>query len=271
MSVIFQLNVVFFAIVIFIYQSPRSALRVVFLLVLASLVLNISPRLLHSNTRTFYELTRQQSFWALRRNFYLYHQNIIQYVGAFAVGLMLGYVIVVDENRRLLPEVAAANKHRNAEHTHSMVVAKEKRHRRVVMFTWCAVATIVLCYVWVNQFFVQNASPSEISVLMFFSFGRLAFSLAFAWICYVSISGKIGKCGELLRTFPKFTCVFPRILVQHSVESIDPARSAVVVLHLPRARSGSVPSNVLDQGHLRDDLPQHGKFRGFDIKNNNNS
>lgn len=195
MSIIFQLNLIFFAIVIFIYQSPRPALRVVFLLILVSLVLNISPRLLHNNTRTFYELTRQQSFWALRRNFYLYHQNIIQYIGAFAVGLMLGYVIVVDESRRLLPGVT--NKQRNVEQTHEMVAAREKRHRRVMTFTWCALLTMLLCFFWVNQFFVQNESPSEISVLMFFSFGRLAFSLAFAWICYVAISGKMSKCVDI--------------------------------------------------------------------------
>ena len=171
LSIIFQLNIAFFMIVVLVYQSPRNGLRLLIFFIVTSLVLNVSPRIFHSNTKTYYELTKQPSLWHLRRNFYLYHQNIIQYLGSFSVGLLLGYAIVVHQSKKHHPEP----------------------DRKANIYNWISVAIIVAIYAWVNQFFVQNASPAEVSVLLFFSFGRLAFSLAFAWIIYSCVSNKFGK------------------------------------------------------------------------------
>src|SRR5699024_11172457 len=171
LSIIFQLNIAFFMIVVLVYQSPRNGLRLLVLFIVASVALNVSPRIFHSNTRTYYELTKQPSLWHLRRNFYLYHQNIIQYVGSFSVGLILGYAMVVHDSKKRQPEP----------------------DRKTDIYNWIAVATIVAIFAWVNQFFVQNTSPAEVSVLFFFAFGRLAFSLAFAWIIYSSVFDKFGK------------------------------------------------------------------------------
>lgn len=159
-------------IVIFVRQSPRNGLRLLVFFTFASLLLNVSPRMFHSTTHTFYELTRQPSLWHLRRNYFLYHQNILQYIGSFSVGTLLGYAIMVHQSE----------KHHQAEPS-----------RKTDIYNWTAVGTIVATYVWVNQFFTQNESPSELSALFFFSFGRLAFSLAFAWVIYSCVSNKSRK------------------------------------------------------------------------------
>ena len=172
MSIIFQLNIAFFIIVMLMYRSPRNGLRIIILFIISSLVLNISPKIFHLNTRTYYELTKQPSLWHLRRNFYLYHQNIIQYVGSFSVGLLLGYAIVASD----INKISSPN----------------QSNRRIQMYNLISVVTIVAIFAWVNQFFKQNTSPSEISVLFFFSIGRLAFSLAFAWIIYYFITKQSG-------------------------------------------------------------------------------
>lgn len=168
LSIIFQLNIAFFIIVILAYQSPKSGVRLLCFFVVASLVLNISPRMFHSNTRTFYELTRQPSLWHLKRNFYLYHQNIVQYIGSYSIGLILGYAIVASENTKQFSE----------------------KKKRFVLYNCVAFATIVGMFVWVNQFFILNSSPKETSVLLFFSAGRLSFGIALAWLIYVCATKK---------------------------------------------------------------------------------
>lgn len=178
-------------VVVFLYQSPRNGLRMLIFFILSSIILNVSPRLFHGNAHSFYELTRQPSLWHLRRSFFLYHQNILQYVGAFSLGVLLGYALLVVQSK----ERKDAARGTKIIETESL--SRGRRRRRAV-YNCLALATILAVYAWVNTFFQQNTSPAETSVLLFFSFGRLAFGLAFAWIVYACLTGRFGEFLLLL-------------------------------------------------------------------------
>ncbi|OTF77848.1 hypothetical protein BLA29_005130 [Euroglyphus maynei] len=144
-------------------------------MIICSILLNISPRLFLANTRTYYEMARQPSLWHARRSFYLYHQNIIQYLGSFSIGLLLGYAIIVRDNIG----------------DDSDPKSSEKRERKMIVCNVSAMVGLIMPFVWVNQFFVeQGVSHNELSILLFFSIGRLMFGLSFGWIIYASVDEK---------------------------------------------------------------------------------
>lgn len=202
LSIIFQLNIIFFVLVVLVYQSPRTGIRILFLLTVSSIILNMLPKLMHSNTRTYYELTKQPSLWHLRRNIYLYYQNIVQYIGSFSMGTLLGYAIAVYESKK------CSN--------------SDESNTKADWYNWFSLAIIIAIYAWVNQFFILNDSPSESSVLMFFSFGRLVFNFAFAWIIYSFATNKSVTFARFLsvpwiRPFARlsFNIFLVQNLVQH--------------------------------------------------------
>ncbi|KAH9506647.1 hypothetical protein DERF_011370 [Dermatophagoides farinae] len=204
-SIIFQLNLAFFLIVLLMYESPKKGLRMLIIMIIGSILLNISPRLFLANTRTYYEMMRQPSLWHARRSFYLYHQNIIQYLGSFSIGLLLGYAIIVNDNISKDPK---SNNH-------------HRQQRKIIIYNGLAIIGLFMPFIWVNQFFGQDDSPNELSVLFFFSIGRFIFGLSFGWIIYASVANKspfIYKCLTPLSIQPIARLSFVIFLVQPLVQ-----------------------------------------------------
>ncbi|KAH9423552.1 hypothetical protein DERP_003833 [Dermatophagoides pteronyssinus] len=203
-SIIFQLNVAFFLVVLVMYESPKKGLRMLIIMIICSILLNISPRLFLTNTRTYYEMMRQPSLWHARRSFYLYHQNIIQYLGSFSIGLLLGYAIIVRDNIS------------DQEQT------KSNKQRKLIIYNVLAIIGLIVPFVWVNQFFgEQGVSPNELSVLLFFSIGRFIFGLSFGWIIYASVAEKSAlmfKCLTPISIQPIARLSFSIFLVQPLVQ-----------------------------------------------------
>lgn len=129
----------------------------------------------------------QPSLWNLRRNFYLYHQNLLQYFGSFSVGLLLGYALIVNESSEGTS---------SSDDDLSKKAGSSRGRSQFVLYNTIAWLTIVVLCLWVNRFFSLDQSFSEVSVLLFMSLGRLAFILSFAWLCYALT---VGKSGELMR------------------------------------------------------------------------
>ncbi len=60
------------------------------------------------------------------------------------------------------------------------------------LFNIIAIAIIPLIYMWNNTFWILNDSPPEISVLLFFAFGKFLWGLSFAWTCFACCTGRAG-------------------------------------------------------------------------------
>lgn len=230
LSIILQLNAAFFMLIVLTYQSPRNGIRLLSFFIAISIVLNISPKIFHSDTRTYYELTKQPSLWHLRRNYYLYHQNIIQYVGAFCVGLVLGYMIVSHENNK----------------------AYNGKNKKNIIYNCMAFVAIIATFIWINQFFVQNRSPNESSVLLFFSFGRLIFSIAFAWIIYACTTNKSRKYNfRIENPLICWSCSDAQFV---PVVSVDSTNCSFVIFNFSRSKSDPISPDVFGEGYLCDDF-----------------
>ena len=228
------------------YESPKKGLRMLIIMIIGSILLNISPRLFLANTRTYYEMMRQPSLWHARRSFYLYHQNIIQYLGSFSIGLLLGYAIIVNDNISKDPK---SNNH-------------HRQQRKIIIYNGLAIIGLFMPFIWVNQFFGQDDSPNELSVLFFFSIGRFIFGLSFGWIIYASVANKSRKYNthamtDVITITIRYNCSIHLQMFDTIVNSTD---CKIVVCYISGTAIGSISTNVFTQRNLCDDISKNGKL-----------
>lgn len=136
-------------------------------------------------------MEKQPSFWHFRQSYFYYHQNIVQYIGSFSVGVLLGYAIIVYQNMN-----------KNAENGGSVTFNAYSRKDRAnngknLIYNIVAIFGISSSFIWIDRIVHptedETIPTNELSVLLYFSIGRFLYSLSFAWIIYACISNKSSK------------------------------------------------------------------------------
>ncbi|CAG2182840.1 unnamed protein product, partial [Oppiella nova] len=69
---------------------------------------------------------------------------------------------------------------------------------------WCAsVLAIIIVYMWSNTFWKVQKSAPLFSVLLWFTFGKLAFAIAITWIFFCLCTGR-ARTMDYLLSWPNF-------------------------------------------------------------------
>ncbi len=155
------------------YKWPKIGLKINIILIFVGIFVNISPKIFLNNL-TYFEPTRLPSLRSQHKYFNNYHVNTFQYVCTFFMGTFTGYMI------RKHPKIQIGG------------LNNDKILNVIV------IAIIPLIYLWNNTFWILNDSPPEISVLLFFAFGKFFWGLSFAWICFACCTGRAGFLPFLL-------------------------------------------------------------------------
>lgn len=143
--------------------------------------------------------------------------------------------------------------------------------RRLEVALW-AVSVVCLSAVmfWFNCLHRINQAPSRLSVLLWFSVGKLVACLSIAWMLYSLCVGQAGRwCPQRLRS-PSL--LLPLFLFRSSGRKILLAQSVSLpvtplVRNLPAPLYPAHLSSVHGEGHLRDDRQTHGNDHTCSLPN----
>ncbi|CAG2168622.1 unnamed protein product [Oppiella nova] len=174
-SALFQLHVIIPILIIIYYKNAKYGAYATAGAIVLGMVSSISPTLIF-NILPQMQYIQIESYEELFRSFAWYHLSTTQYIASFVVGVAGGYLIRRDWNLCIEYEVMG----------------------------WCAsVLAIIIVYMWSNTFWKVQKSAPLFSVLLWFTFGKLAFAIAITWIFFCLCTGR-ARTMDYLLSWPNF-------------------------------------------------------------------
>jgi uncharacterized membrane protein YbjE (DUF340 family) len=146
------------------YKKPNLGIYATILAIILGLISAISPQLLY-NIKPYSKHWEMEAFEEIFDGWKWYHMTTNGYITSFFVGIIVGFLmrkqIFISRKVEIL----------------SLIIS---------------IAMIVSIYLWNNTFWRRDRSASDLSHLLWYSFGKLISSTGFACIFYILSTGKGG-------------------------------------------------------------------------------
>ena len=154
-------------VVFILYKYPKCGISLTVTIILFGCYASISPRLLFGQ-KTYLDPLGINSLEEMTKAFVAFHMGINQYIISFFIGILIGYFVRNNINYKNLSN-------------------------KLESFLWIlSFLTIILVMYWYMTLHTINRSPSKLSVLLWFSFGKLIACIAISWILFSLCIGRAG-------------------------------------------------------------------------------
>ena len=164
-SALFQLHIIIPIFVIIYYKNPKIGLYLACGGIAVGMFLSVAPTLIFGILPQVQYL-QIESYEQLFKSFTWYHLSTTQYIVSFLVGVTGGFFLRKNLNLPIEYEVIG----------------------------WVSsIFAIITVYMWSNTFWKPQKSAALFSVLLWFTFGKLAFALALTWIFFCLCTGRASE------------------------------------------------------------------------------
>jgi uncharacterized membrane protein YbjE (DUF340 family) len=146
------------------YKRPKLGIYATILAIILGLILAIAPQLLY-NIKPYSKHWELKNFEEIIDGWKWYHMATNGYITSFFVGIIVGFLM-----------------------RKQIFISRTVE----ILSLFISIAMIVSIYLWNNTFWRRDRSASDLSHLLWYSFGKLISSTGFACIFYILSTGKGG-------------------------------------------------------------------------------
>lgn len=169
-SALFQLHIIVPILIMIYYKNPKYGFYTMIGAIIIGMFLSVSPTIVFGIIPQVQYL-QIETFEELLQSFLWYHLSTNVYIVSFLVGVLGGYFLRKDIKFNVQHEV----------------------------LLWIfSVITIIVVFTWNNAFWKLDKSSPLYSVLLWHTFGKLFFALAFTWIFFALCTGRAITLNRLL-------------------------------------------------------------------------
>jgi peptidoglycan/LPS O-acetylase OafA/YrhL len=164
LSALLQLQIIAPIFILLYYKKPNLGIYATILAIILGLIAAVAPQLLY-NIKPYAKHWEMETFEEIFDGWKWYHFTTNGYITSFFVGIIVGFLM-----------------------RKQIFISRQVEILSLII----SIAMIVSIYLWNNTFWSRDRSASDLSLLLWYSFGKLISSTGYACIFYILSTGKGG-------------------------------------------------------------------------------
>jgi peptidoglycan/LPS O-acetylase OafA/YrhL len=164
LSALLQLQIIAPIFILLYYKKPNLGICATILAIILGLIAAVAPQLLY-NIKPYAKHWEMETFEEIFDGWKWYHLTTNGYITSFFVGIIVGFLM-----------------------RKQIFISRQVEILSLII----SIAMIVSIYLWNNTFWSRDRSASDLSLLLWYSFGKLISSTGYACIFYILSTGKGG-------------------------------------------------------------------------------